>query len=672
MCEANLCFDASKAQHTSTSKKSKWLLFLLPLFGIVVLALVINLFYSHDSSSNELFGGNISNDYLNHYEIVPKTFIYGKYHLEFNLQLNPNPNFGNDKIKPTEQNKELKNLKVTVTTETDHVMRFKILNSAEKRWQVPFTSQDKPRDDQDFLLSFQKYDIKKTGINCAEDKMNLALYDRDQSDELIFTTEDTYFRYLDLYMVIEFRVISQKIFGLGERLTNLNLRDGTYTLFNRDQNPEVETRKNPAKNLYGSHPFILYQLNSGKFAGLFYLTSNALQVDLTRESSGTTIRYTTIGGIMDFFIFYKGDADFIIEQYHRVIGRPVLPPFWSLGYHYGKPGINSIDELKEVVKIFVNNRIPVDSIWLDSGILEDGHNFIIDKKRFNGLKEFIEETKLKHKIHFVPILEPGIKKTSPYYLIMNLAQNPDGTPFTGKTYKGEVGFPNFWKRETRDLWKSQVRKFIQETGFDGFWLNLNEFSQLCDGQCNSKNNSIKYPFVPGDISLEKKTLPMNTIYETDGEFEFQNLKEFDVHSLNGLMMANVTYEALIDNSNRTFLATRSSYPGIQMFASAHWLGETSSEWSQLQYSIPSITNLAMLGMPMTGSSICGFNISKTTDDLCDRWTQLGLLYPLSLSFNNRSTPTSEHSKAFLKNAILTKYSIVRYIYTTIYEQTLNG
>ena len=101
MCEANLCLDASKAQHTSTSKKSKWLLFLLPLFAIVVLALVINLLYSHNSSSNEIFGGNISNDYLNHYKIVPETFIYGKCHLEFSLQLNPNPNFEKDKNKPT-------------------------------------------------------------------------------------------------------------------------------------------------------------------------------------------------------------------------------------------------------------------------------------------------------------------------------------------------------------------------------------------------------------------------------------------------------------------------------------------------------------------------------------------------------------------------------------------
>jgi len=668
MREDKLCNEALMASHTSPLSKSRRILIFFTITTIIALFSLLFFFQTH--SANELPLHTDHRRYLNHYTVDNKSLRYGKYYVEFKLDVDADPDFGSDVICPSETNKEIKTLRVIITTETDHRLHLKITEDNIKRWEVPLDYREQPKDDQDFLLTFQRYNINDTGLKFTEEKFGLTLRDRDSVKDMIFSTEETYFRYMEQYLVIEFSIPSERIFGLGERLSNMNLREGNYTLFNRDQGAPIETGTNPGHNLYGSHPFVLYQLSTTKFAGIFFKTSNALQVGIKRGGLGTLLRFSTIGGIMDFHIFYKGDVEFIVEQYQALVGRPALPPLWALGYHYGREKVKSLSELKDLVNGFINKNIPVDSIWLGTEILKSGTNFVLDDK-FKGLKEYVLEMKNKHNIHFVAVLEPGIKKDSQYFSVMNLVKDKTGATFIGKTHVGEVGFPNFWKEETKQAWKSAVKTFVTETGIDGFWLNRNEFSHLCDGECNS-HISKSYPFVPGDTNLEKNTLPMDAIYETDDKRLSQFLTEFNVHSLNSLLMANATLSAFGDTPNRTFLATRSSYPGIQQFAPIHWFGETPPYWEQLKRSIPSVMNFAAYGMPVVGASIGGFN-GPGDNELCDRWTQLGLLYPLSLNYKTEpDQPLSIRSEALTKNAIRSKYSILRYIYTVVFEQSKYG
>ena len=48
------------------------------------------------------------------------------------------------------------------------------------------------------------------------------------------------------------------------------------------------------------------------------------------------ITYRTVGGIFDFYFFHGETPVEVVEQYTQIIGRPFLPPFWSLGYHQCK------------------------------------------------------------------------------------------------------------------------------------------------------------------------------------------------------------------------------------------------------------------------------------------------------------------------------------------------
>lgn len=40
----------------------------------------------------------------------------------------------------------------------------------------------------------------------------------------------------------------------------------------------------------------------------------------------------------------------VIQQYTGAIGRPMMPPYWALGYQLSKYGYNSLEEMEKVVE----------------------------------------------------------------------------------------------------------------------------------------------------------------------------------------------------------------------------------------------------------------------------------------------------------------------------------
>jgi len=173
--------------------------------------------------------------------------------------------------------------------------------------------------------------------------------------------------------------------------------------------------------------------------------------------------------------------------------------------------------------------------------------------------------------------------------------------------------------------------------FDGIWLDMNEATGFCNGECpdglvpyynskkpadttpkekswfhsflgledeetvtnhtwwlsyNGQQNVSTYdlPFIPGGRwNLDNMSLSLNATHPSN------NLTEYDLHSLYGHSEGKATFEIMTDqtltpNKNkRPFLLARSTFAGSGQYVQ-HWLGDNHRTWDDMRYSIAGVMN----------------------------------------------------------------------------------
>lgn len=467
------------------------------------------------------------------------------------------------------------------------------------------------------------------------------------------------------------------VMGLGERVTNFPLNPGTYTLFARDNvSPWDYGQPGVGANIYGVHPFYIAMDNNGNATGGFLLNSNAMNAIVGTES----VTYQTTGGIIDYWAFVGPDPESVVLQYHGLIGIPTLVPYWSLGWHQCRWGLHNTSMTQDVFDHYNNLQIPLDALWNDIDYLDNKADFTLDPVNFAGLPSLINQLHADGK-HYIPILDGGIAQASQSYtdgLAQNVfIQNPynPGQPFIGVVWPGNATWVDWFHPSAQGFWCSNLDylRYTLNIPFDGLWLDMNEISNFCVGECFGLTPDFQMAeleFVPGGQDLNTQTVDLAASHVT-GEIEF------NTHSLYGTMMANATSNYFTNHLGmRPFIISRSTFPGQGTFAS-HWLGDNWSNWTYMEASIGGIFNFHMFGIPMVGADICGF-LNNTTEELCSRWMQLGALYPFSRNHNNESAidqyPWSFSTTLLYTSnyAIRLKYSLMNYYYSLMFESALGG
>ncbi|XP_019853735.1 PREDICTED: lysosomal alpha-glucosidase-like [Amphimedon queenslandica] len=571
-----------------------------------------------------------------------------------------------------------KRLKVDVTYETDYRLRVKIYDESQSdRYQVPLNltskvfGQTQTKKPSNMMYSFSLtesesfgFEIKRTSSQATLFKMAPGLVVSDQ------------------FLQISSHLPSSYIYGLGEHATpwRLDMNYSKLTLFSRDVPPDPVF--DTTRNLYGVHPMYLCMDNiTGSAHGVFLLNSNAMEIELLPYPA---ITYRTIGGVLDFYFLLGPSPDDVISQYTQLIGRPFLPPYWSLGFHLCRWGYFSSERTLEVVERMRHYGIPQDTQWNDIDYMSDHLDFTYNHTSYATMPQLVDNLHA-HGQHYVVITDPGISATKPAgtyppyddglddrIFIMN---ETGSGPLLGMVWPGITAYPDFTNPATESYWLEALTQFHDNISFDGLWIDMNEPSNFIPGSIYGCSNSTlnNPPYLPVAIraqgSILDKTLCMTGVQYLSSHY--------NVHSLYGHTEAIETMRSLQSLFNkRSLVISRSTYPGSGVYT-GHWLGDNASQWPHLRQSIPGILNFALFGIPLVGADICGF-FDNTTSQLCMRWQQVGAFYPFSRNHNSYNTiaqdPTEFGEEVInsTRNVLLIRYKLLPFLYTLFYHAHTNG
>ncbi|KYQ89141.1 alpha-glucosidase [Tieghemostelium lacteum] len=575
-------------------------------------------------------------------------------------------------ISPGPYGQDSPELTLQIILQSEQIVRFTIFDSKVNRWEVipgvikaPVPSGRPSVVDYNIEFTQEPFGFSINRVSNGEVIFNTTIPLGCTFNGLIFSEN-----YLELST--SFSTPNPNLYGLGERTSPLRLSNNiTYTIFNKDQG----TASTPNINLYGSHPFYMQLSPNGQAHGVFLFNSNAMDVVIQPNS----LTYKVVGGILDLYFFLGPTPNEVIQQYTSIIGTTHMPTYWSLGWHQCRWGYHTVEDTLNVVTNYSLYNIPLETMWNDIDYMDKYKDFTLDPDNFPQplMAELISLLHGNNQ-HYIMIVDPGIYNQDDQYQTYQdlmasgayIRQSDGQTPLVGKVWPGYTLFPDFLHPNAQSFWTQQFRGWYKQVEFDGVWIDMNEPSNFCDGDCGSSSDYMPPgefnpnipPYLPGGVPLDDNTLNMTSL-------QYNNTLFYDSHNLFGYtegIATRIAIEGIL--GTRSTIISRSSYAGSG-YHYGHWLGDNTSTFTDLYYSIPGILAMNMFGIPMVGADICGFN-GNTTIELCSRWLQLGNFYPFSRNHNSYNSmsqePYSFNSTQVVDIAISSinlKYTLAPFYYT---------
>lgn len=451
----------------------------------------------------------------------------------------------------------------------------------------------------------------------------------------------------------------ERLHGLGERAAPVDLRGGTYRMWNRDPGGAYGPGADP---VYLSIPIYLSRTPAeagpdgigASEAGylVFYANSHPAAFDLGKTDPSLAEHRFAGGGLRYYFI--PGPAARVLERYADLTGKPALPPLWAFGYHQCRWSYYPEARVRKLAADFARHDIPVDAIHLDIHYMDGYRVFTVDKTRFPDLAGLAKDLAAQG-IRLVTICDPGVKRDPGYFLYREGLEEkafctlPDGEVVIAPVWPGPCAFPDFSRPAVREWWGRQYGRLL-EASVAGFWQDMNEPATF--------------------VAAGEPTLPLACRHAL-GDHRA-------VHNLYGLFMNQAAYEGLrrLDPERRPFIVSRSGWAGLQRYAWT-WTADVRSDWACLRQTIATIIGLGLSGIPFSGSDVGGFN-GEATPELYIRWLQASAFMPFFRSHTMIGTPDQEPWSygepytTIARDFIRLRYSLLPYIYTLAWEAAEKG
>jgi len=452
----------------------------------------------------------------------------------------------------------------------------------------------------------------------------------------------------------------ERYFGFGERGGELDKTGRRMRMLDLDAFDYDAEKTDP---LYKHFPFYITFIPEKQIAyGLFYDNLAASVFEMGGELDAYHERYRYYqadDGDIDYYLIYGPSIEQVVEKFSALIGRPVLPPRWSLGYLGSTMSYTEAADAQAQLQRFVvlceEHQIPCDLFHLSSGYTLDENGkrnvFTWNRNRIPDPQAMVDNFG-QAGIQLTANIKPALLLTYPRYAEVAafggfIQQADRDAPEVVSFWGGQASYLDFTHPQTRAWWKQNVRQQLLEYGLVSTWNDNNEF-ELWDDEARCAG--FGEPFRIGHAR------PLQTLLMTRASYEAQ--KEYRP-------------------DERPYLISRSGCPGIQRYAQT-WSGDNQSNWKTLQYNIPMGLGLSLSGAPNTGHDVGGFCGNAPSPELFVRWVQNGVFHP-------RFTIHSYHSDGsvnepwmypqvlpIIRDWIEFRYRLIPYLYTLLFESTQTG
>ncbi len=448
--------------------------------------------------------------------------------------------------------------------------------------------------------------------------------------------------------------------GFGQKTGGLFKNGKSYTMWNTDFS-DMYADSDP---LYQSCPLAIVLDEKGSAFGLFFDNPHYARFRLPRRGRTGLFRYGAARGPLVFYLLGGPRLRDVVRQFSALTGYYRLPPLWALGHHHSRWEANeSAARLDGIARGFRERGIPLDALHVDIGAMRGYRCFTWDPARFPDPDGFLSGLR-ERRIHPVVMTDPGLKtdeewdvyrdgKAKGFFLAF-----PDGAPAQAPVWPGRAAFPDFGSPAAAQWWGGQF-KVHTDRRIDGYWIDMNE---------------------PAAFTA-RRTLPDAVVHTVEPAAAGGTLVRRDhasLHNYYGFLMARATAAGLdrLRPGKRTFLFTRSSYAGIQRFASS-WTGDIKSRWDHLRMTLPMVMNLGLSGQIMTGPDIGGF-WGAPTPELFVRFLQAATFFPFHRNHTADGMPPQEvwafgdEVETIAVELIRLRYAFLLYLYTAVREGTVTG
>lgn len=464
------------------------------------------------------------------------------------------------------------------------------------------------------------------------------------------------------------------VYGLGQTVRGLNKRGYLYESKCSDEPSHWEDRT----ALYGAHNF--FMISGEEVVGFFVDTPSIVSFDIGfTKLDELRIQFTYPD--YDFYVITGKDENEVVKQFRELIGKSYLPPKWAFGYGQSRWSYNTADEVREVVRKHRENKIPLDSVYLDIDYMERYKDFTVDETCFPDFENFVKEMK-EQKVHLVPIIDAGVKIEKGYDVYEEgvekgyFCKKEDGTNLVCGVWPGDVHFPDFLKKEARE-WFGKKYDFLLNKGIDGFWNDMNEpaifyakdrllaLTEKIKGYVEEGLNAEKVWSLKDDFSsLQNNVGDYETFYH---EMEGEKYRHDVVHNIYGYNMTRAAGEYFRSLGKEILMFSRASYIGAHRYGGI-WQGDNNSCWSHIKLSMDISQSLNMVGFLYNGADLGGFG-GHVSPDLMIRWLQFAMFTPLMRNHSAIGTRRQElyefSEMPIMRKMVELRYGLLDYLYEEV-------